>query len=70
MRLEAEEVFHLEAVEELLTLAEVITRNPNTRSVSESASLAESISRTNTTPPFKWMPSGTNPLKWNLGEWG
>ena len=28
VRLEAEEVFHLEAVEELLTLAEVITRNP------------------------------------------
>lgn len=52
-----------------ITIVESIVRNPMTRSVSESITIAESVSRTNTTPPFKWAPSGTKKLQWNKGEW-
>lgn len=68
--LETEEIDRIEVISEEINIAEVITRNGNVKTVSESISIAESISKTNTTPPFKWAPSATKKGVWNSSEWG
>jgi hypothetical protein len=68
--LDTEEIDRIEALDETVTITETITRNQNVRSVNETATVAESINRTNTTPPFKWAPSGTKKAVWNKFEWG
>lgn len=67
--LDTEEIDRIEVISEEVNIAETVTRDANKRTVSESLTITESISKVNTTPPFRWSPSGTNPLVWNLGEW-
>jgi len=41
----------------------------NIEAAADEFSVADSASSLVQTPPHKWMPSGTNPLTWNRGEW-
>lgn len=64
------EVLKIKAVSEVMTITETITRNGNARSISESAVVAETISKTNVTPPFKWGVDATaNKGVWGKSEW-
>lgn len=67
---ETETVDKIQAFEEIVSIAESIARNPLLLSETASMAVSESISRTNTTPPFKWAPSGTKKAVWNEFEWG
>lgn len=63
------EIEKIHAISDTVTIAEVITKNNNVRSVVESVSIAESLSKTNVTPPFKWGVNGTaNKGVWNKSE--
>jgi hypothetical protein len=64
-----EQVDRVELIDEEVIIGEVITRNPKIYSVAESATMTESISKSNTTPPWKYAPSGTKQAKWNGSEW-
>ena len=66
----SKEIDRIEAIAEVIGAAETITRDGNAQSVSENIGAEESVSKSNTTPPFKWMPSGTKPAKWGKFEWG
>lgn len=68
--LETEEIDRIEVIAEDITIAETIVRNANARSISESLTVSESLSKSNTTPPFKWGVSGTKKGVWNASEWG
>lgn len=66
-----EEIDRIEALQEDLTITESIAREPHTVSVTaDGLSIAESISKSNTTPPFKWGVTGNKPMKWGKFEWG
>jgi len=49
-----DQVSKIFSVPEVVTIAEVITKNNNVRNVNESVAVAEHISKQNITPPFKW----------------
>jgi len=52
--LDTEEIDRIEGFEEIVTVSDSISRNSGLRSVTETVTVAESQSATNTTPPFKW----------------
>lgn len=57
-------------VSDIVHITESITHNSNARNITESVSIAESISKANVTPPFKWGVNGTaNKGVWNKSEW-
>lgn len=58
------------SVPEVVTVVEVISRNGNVRNINETVTTAESLSKVNTTPPFKWAPSATKKGRWGEAEWG
>lgn len=60
------EIEKIHAVPETITITEVITRNNNVKNTTDTLSIAESLSKTNVTPPFKWGVDGTA----NKGVWG
>ncbi len=68
--LATEEIDRIEVIAEDITITEVITRDPLLKSLSETVTIAESISKSNTTPPFRWGFSATKPGIWNESEWG
>lgn len=68
--LDTEEIDRIEVIAEDVTITETLTRNGNLQSIAETATISESISKTNTTPPFKWGVTGSNPGKWGAAEWG
>ena len=68
--LDTQEIDRIEAIAETMTIEETITKDGNARSVSESITIAEAITCTNVTPPFKWAPSATKEAVWDLFEWG
>lgn len=53
-----------------ITIAESIQRNSHLRTANATVTVAETISKTNVTPPWKWAPSATKKAKWNEAEWG
>lgn len=64
------QVLKIKSVSELLNITETITRNGNVRSIAESFAIAETISKANVTPPFKWGVNGTaNKGIWGKSEW-
>lgn len=68
--LATEEIDRIEVISEEVNITEIITRDPILKSVAETVTVSESISKSNTTPPFKWAPSGTKKGVWNESEWG
>ena len=64
------EVFIIKAISDIVTIAETITRNGNVKTSNETVTITESITQMNTTPPFKWAPSGTKKAIWQGFEWG
>lgn len=65
------EVKKIRAIADVITITETITRNGNVKSISETVTVAESISKTNVTPPFKWGVNGTaNKGVFGKSEWG
>lgn len=68
--LATEEIDRIEVIAEDITITEDITRNGNVKSVTETITITESISQFNTTPPFKYAPTGSNKGVWNASEWG
>ena len=58
------EVQIIKAVAEVIAIAEVITRDGHLKSMTEIVTTAESISKVNFTPPFKW-----GAFKWGEAEW-
>lgn len=64
-----EQVDRIEVISEEATISEVITRNANVKNIVEGLAVSESISKVNTTPPFKWGPTGANQGVWNASEW-
>jgi hypothetical protein len=64
--LDTEEIDRIEVVAEDIVISEVITRDGNLVSVSESLSIAESISEDIVTPPFQYGPGGSPQGVWNL----
>lgn len=52
--LDTEEIDTIQAFEEILTTSESITKNANARSVTDTMTTSDSMTRTNFTPPFKW----------------
>lgn len=67
----AGEVETIHAVSAILSIAEVIARDDNLKTVTDTLTLVETApSRITQTPPFQWKPGGANPLQWNKGEWG
>ena len=63
------EVQTIQSIAEIVTLVEVITQNQNYQTVTDSVTLAESISESTRTPPYQWQASG-QPSKWGEAEWG
>lgn len=55
------------SVSETVKITELITRNGNLRFISETATIVETITKRNFTPPFVW-DDATN-SKWNEAEW-
>ena len=71
--LDTEEINRLEAFEEVLTISESITREPNTKDFAETITIAETITEAMVTPPWKWAPSTADTAKkarWGSFEWG
>lgn len=67
----SQEVQKIKAISEVVAIVEAITRNGNVRSVAESVTIVETTpAQVNTTPPFKWAPSGTKKMIWGKFEWG
>lgn len=71
--LDTEEIDRIEGFAEIMTIAETISREPNTQDVAESISIGETIAETIVTPPFKWAPYVVDPdleAVWDRFEWG
>lgn len=68
--LETEEIDRIEVVSEEINITETVTKDGNKRSVTESMTITETVSKANITPPFKWGVNGTaNKGVWNKSEW-
>lgn len=61
----------IHAVSEILTLSEIVTRDGNKKTVSETGTIVEAAPTiVLTTPPFNWQAAGAKPAIWNLFQWG
>lgn len=67
---EDEVINNIEDGSDEITIADVLVADLNGQTSTETMIAADSETTEVITPPFKWMASGTNPLKWNLGSWG
>jgi len=67
---EDEVINNIEDGSDEITIADILVTDLNGQTSTETMIVADSETTEVITPPFKWMPSGTNPLKWNLGSWG
>jgi len=65
-----QEIDRIEAITEEVTITEVIARDPLTKTIAETATVGESISKQNYTPPFQYGPGGSPQGAWNKSEWG
>lgn len=64
------EIDTIELISERVGIEESITRDAGLHSVQEDIGIEESLSQSNTIPPFKWAPSATKKAVWGLFEWG
>lgn len=65
------QITKIQALADILTISEVITRNSGLHSNSDTITVAESISKANVTPPFKWGVNATaNKGIFGKSEWG
>ncbi len=70
--LTTEEIDRIEAFEDVISIGETITLEPNTKDVTESVAVGEVVAETIVTPPFKWAPYTIDPdikAVWNKFEW-
>lgn len=67
---EDEVINNIEDGSDDITIADILVTDLNGQTSTETMTVADSQTEEVITPPFKWMASGTNPLKWNLGSWG
>lgn len=63
------EIDTIKGISEIVTITEVITRDPLLKTITESVSIAEVITETFTTPPFEWGGGGSPQAVWDLFEW-
>lgn len=63
---EDEVVNNIEDASDQMIVADSLNADLNGQTSTETMIVADSEVTEVILPPFKWMPSGSNPLKWNL----
>lgn len=65
-----EEIDTIKAITEDVTITEQIERDSLLKEVAEEATIGESISKVNNTPPFQYGAGGSPQGVWGVSEWG